>query len=303
MDTVLDLPHADAVAAVRAAPIAWVLMNPVEYHGPHLPLHTDQLLSTGWIAALHRALGHPGEPVIGAVVALGVEPTVGPGTRAASFAEVRRAAIGACASLAELGATAIGVVTFHGAPLHNLALAAAVSWCRARGIRAVAPFQEVIRELGRSELPLFDAVAHELAPEHRAGIRASLVHDFHAGLLETSLMLHWWPAQVSAIHRTLPPCPPVTPWRPLALAARLARGRLGDELRVAAHGAGWIRTTPFPGYTGSPALATPAIGARFAEAVVDGVLPVVRAALAGEATPAPPFRWVGPASLWGAVRP
>jgi creatinine amidohydrolase len=295
----LDLPHRDAADRVRRAPVVWVPVNPVEYHGPHLPLHTDALLTRAWVGELHRALFGDGEPVCTADLEVGVEPTPGPGTRAVSYGEVRRSLIRTCRSLVDLGATAIVPITFHGAPLHNLALASAVRWCRARGVRAAAPFQEVVRRLG-SDDPVFREVVAQIVPERRAEVAASLPHDFHAGLLETSLLLRWGPEHVSPVHRELPPCPIPAPWGPLAAAARLTGA---PELTVAAYGAGWMRLRPFPGYTGHPALATAEIGALFARAVVDGVVPALRAALDGAEPAAPPFRWVGPLSLWGLVRP
>ncbi|MEQ1569478.1 MAG: creatininase family protein [Myxococcota bacterium] len=296
-----NLPHHALVDQVRSAPLVWVPVNPVEYHGPHLPLRTDHLQARAWIDVLHRELGLPGAPAVWPDLEVGVDPTHGPGTRASSYGEVRDAALRAVEGLHALGARAVALTTFHGAPLHNLALAEAVRWCERRGLRAVAPFQEVTRVMG-SQHPLFDEVAALVPPEVRAEVRAGLTEDFHAGLLETSLMLHWCPDSVSAVHKTLAPCGPVRPWAPLRWMSAGARGRLREEMRVAAYGLGWLELDPFPGYTGHPALATAEIGARFAHAVTSGVLPVLRDVLDhGRPAPAPPFGWVGPLSLWGRI--
>ena len=64
MRRLLDLPHGEAVDRLRGGAVAWVTVNPIEYHGRHLPLHTDRLQAEGWIEDLHRRLGEPGEPLL-----------------------------------------------------------------------------------------------------------------------------------------------------------------------------------------------------------------------------------------------
>lgn len=305
----LDLPTIEARARIADADAVWVPVNPVEYHGPHLPLHTDRLQAEAWMADLHRALGHTGtHPLAVADLELGVDPAPGPGSRGAPFAEVRRSVIRTCAGLAELGAKRIVLVTFHGAPLHNLALHHAVRWLEARGVRAAAPFQEAIRMLGAMQGPDVDAALAELPDDVRAAVRADLDLDFHAGFLETSLMLHWAPAAVAPIHRALPPCPPLPPIGALRALASVARAagaaELAREMAFAAVAGGWTSLRPFPGYTGNPALASAAAGRVFADALVRYVTPVVARALSGEAPQSvPPFRWLAPLTAWGRLGP
>ncbi|MFN7132430.1 MAG: hypothetical protein ACK4N5_10120, partial [Myxococcales bacterium] len=69
MIQLLDLPQSEARRLIAAhagesgrAPV-YLTVNPVEYHGPHLSLHNDRLVSEGLVRALHARL-FPGEPLL-----------------------------------------------------------------------------------------------------------------------------------------------------------------------------------------------------------------------------------------------
>ena len=85
--------------------------------------------------------------MLGADLEIGVEPCPGPGTRRTPYPIVRHLVLEACRALAELGATKVVLMTFHGAPLHNLAIEAGVELLRAGGVRAVAPFNGLLTEM------------------------------------------------------------------------------------------------------------------------------------------------------------
>ncbi len=305
----LDRPVSEVRELLRGGAVAWVTVNPAEYHGPHLPLHTDRWQAEGFARDLHAALGETGEPLLCADVELGVDPAPGPGSRFAPYATVRDEVLRAARGLAALGARRIALVTFHGAPLHNLALHEVVVALRREGLAAVAPFPAVVRLLLEPvDDDAFAGAVAMLAPDARAQVIADLRRDAHGGYFETSLMLHWAPHAVSPAHRELPPCPPVVPDRALdraaRWAARLGREALSRELAFAAWGVGWNHLDPHPGHTGHPAHANTAAGAWFARLVVERALPVTRAGLAGAPLDdRPPMRWVGPATLWGRVGP
>lgn len=302
-----DLPHTSAHR--WGEEIVWVPINPVEYHGPHLSLHTDHLLSIGLIGALHAALPRAGALYVTADLEVGVDPTPGPGTRATSYGAMCGLLDAMCDSLVSLGAKRVVLVTFHGAPLHNLAIARAVRRLAASGVVAVAPFQELVRLLSGA-VPLGDERFFSSVPlEARDDVRSGLPLDFHAGFFETSLALHWAPDSVSPVYRSLPACPRLAPLGSLALAARLLRSlpgarQMADEMAFASWGAAWMRLHPFPGYTGQPAYATAEAGSAFADAIVQHLAPIVREVLDGvREAPAPPFRWVGPLTAWGRLSP
>jgi creatinine amidohydrolase len=293
-----DLPHGEARrVAERGEPI-YLTVNPVEYHGPHLSLHNDHLVSLGLCRALHARIGG-GRPLIRAAdLELGVDPTRGLGTRKTPFPMARDQCVRAARALADLGATRVVLMTFHGAPLHNLAIEAACEALRARGVRVLAPFHALLREmLMLDDVDRFaDALATIADRDERDAVRGGLKFDFHAGFFETSMSLHFAPDSVAPSYREVPPCPWFAPQPRVLAAARVAR-RLGREvtareLEFAAHGIGWNGLRPFPGYTGRPAQASAAAGALFARQIVDMYEAVARAVLdRGEPAPPPIMPW------------
>jgi creatinine amidohydrolase len=291
------------------APV-YLFVNPNEYHGPHLPPTTDALVSEGIVGELHARLceRHPEWPLLhGGALAAGVEPVPGPGTESFSFERVRAMVLESCRSLADLGAKRVVLATFHGNPLHNLALEAGVQYLRRRGLRALAPMHLLLAEILALEPSAFpDAFAHIADPRARAEVTRELASDFHAGFFETSMALHYAPTQVSPAHRALPACPSPRKARLFAGAAGLARAlgaqRLAAELENVAVGVGWYDLSPFPGYTGRPALAAASAGKVFADAIVSLYAEAVEAVLVnGAPPPSPVMRWIQPLTLGGRV--
>ena len=66
MISLLDLCPDDARAALATGAPVYLSINPVEYHGPHLSLHNDGLISAGLIGDLHGRLqkSHPDWPLL-----------------------------------------------------------------------------------------------------------------------------------------------------------------------------------------------------------------------------------------------
>ena len=199
------------------------------------------------------------------------------------------------------------LMTFHGAPLHNLAIEAGVSLLRAAGVRAVAPFNGLLTEMLFLEPATFAAAfAHVTDGTERTQMMNALADDFHAGFFETSMALHYAPESVAPDYTSLPPCPDVRPDGKFALAARMARAlgrdRLSRELTFAAAGVGWNALRPFPGYTGRPHRATPQAGALFAAEIVRRYVAGIEDVFAGRAESPPPImQWVGTLSLGGRI--
>jgi creatinine amidohydrolase len=283
-------------------------VNPVEYHGPHLSLHNDHLVSMALAADLHRAIGRDDAwPfIVAASIEAGVEPCPGPGTRPTSFPIVRDLVGRACSALVELGARRVILMTFHGSPLHAVALDHGVRQLEARGVRAVQPLNlllEMLVKLDARELEHPFAAVEDA--EARALVMRELPTDFHAGFFETSVALHYVPETVSPLFRELPPCPEI---RPNALAERLSglaraagRQRLADELHLVALGLGWTALRPFPGYTGRPSLASARVGERFANMMVERFAECVTNVFNGAPTPRPPMGWLQSATLGGRI--
>jgi creatinine amidohydrolase len=309
MISLFDVPQKEACRLVGTGAPVYLTINPVEYHGPHLSLHNDRLISLGLIRDLHQRLGdrHGWPLLLGADLEWGVDPVRGRGTRHVRYRTVRKLVIEACRALAELGATKVVLMTFHGAPLHSLAIEAGVQALAAEGVRAVAPFNLVLRELLTLDVGRFAAAfAHVEDPAERQAMMRELPLDYHAGFFETSLALHYAPESVSPDYRSLPPCPEARPNGRLLVAARIARAmgaeELSRELDFAAAGIGWTALRPFPGYTGRPHRATPQAGAFFAAEMMRKAEPLVDEVLAGRASSPPPImRWVAPVSLGGRI--
>lgn len=311
MTALFDLPHREAAAALATGAPVYVPVNPVEYHGPHLSLHNDRLVSRGLIERLHarRRVKRPDEALLVAdELEVGVEPCPGPGTRHTPFDVACAVVTEATRALLELGARRVVYVTFHGAPLHNLALERGVQQVRSSGGRAVAPLHVLLRELASIDdtSRYAPAVAHLDGADLRASILRGLREDFHAGFFETSVALHLAPNSVAALHRALPPCPAIAPDPVLARAASVMRlaGKtdLARELDVAALGRGWYALRPFPGYTGRPASANATSGAFFVDEMVQRFGDAIDRVLDdGDAPPAPVMAWTEKVSLGGRI--
>lgn len=304
-----SLSIGDARALLAGGAPVYVPVNPVEYHGPHLSLHNDRLLAQGLIRLIHERFQavHPDWPLLCVPdLEVGVDTCPGPGTQRTSFEVTRGRVLETCRTLATLGAKRVILATFHGAPLHNLALEAGVQVLRAQGIAAVAPMHGMITLLLDASDPGLDVCFDVVEPEARAALRAAFADDFHAGFLETSLSLYLAPESVSPSYRALPPCPAVRPAVLPRLFSRLARGagarKLALELDFIARGLGWFALRPFPAYTQSPHLATAAFGEAIATYFLERLVPELLAILEGQRAPyAPILAWTGPASLWGRI--
>jgi creatinine amidohydrolase len=269
------------------------------------------LVSLGLSRALHARLAarHPEWPLLlGDDLEIGVEPCPGPGTRHATYATTRGLVREACRALVELGARRVVIMTFHGAPLHTVAIQEGIDLLTKANVLALAPFNIALRELLDLDDParFADALEPIESQADREATSRDLKQDFHAGFFETSMAMHFAPASVSSCHRDLPPCPAYEPDPKFIAAARTARwlGRelLARELEFAAWGVGWNALRPFPGYTGRPHLASVASGERFAAHILDTYEPIALAVLEGRAEPPPPImRWVAAASAGGRI--
>src|SRR5439155_19201935 len=87
-----DRSHEEASRLVGAGVPVYLTINPVEYHGPHLSLHNDKLVSRGLVRDLHRRLAahHPEWPLLlGSDLEVGVEPCPGIGSRHTPYLAAR----------------------------------------------------------------------------------------------------------------------------------------------------------------------------------------------------------------------
>jgi creatinine amidohydrolase len=308
MINLLELPHSRARALLATGAPVFLPVNPVEYHGPHLSLHNDSLISRGIARDIHEVLrerGHDWPLLVASDLEIGVEPCPGPGSRSTPYGAASRLVMEACQRLVELGAQRVVLTTFHGSPLHSLALHAGVELLRAHGVQALSPLNLLLRAMLELEVSQFADAYATIADERvRTALMASAALDFHAGFFETSLALHHAPESVDPAYTTLPPCPDWAPdpvlERAGRAAARVGQSQLALELGFAASGAGWYTLRPFPGYTSSPHLASAQAGARFAAHMKTWFGSISHDVLFGGAPPPEPIMpWLPKATLRG----
>lgn len=311
MRALLDQPHRTATRLLSSGAPVYLMVNPVEYHGPHLSLHNDALLSQGLVSRLHARLqaDHDWPLLLAADLEIGVEPVPGPGSRPVSYAAVRRQVLGACEALRELGARKVVIMTFHGAPLHSIALQAGADLLEASGVRVLSPMNLMLEGLVEFDPELRAALTATIAdPAVREAQEADPAFDVHAGFIETSLALALCPEGVSEDYARVAPCPEIRPvgWMQ-AVAERLegwGREEAARQLRFAAWGIGWQRLDPHPGYSGMPHVASEAAGDLLVARVLAECEARARAVFSGEeANPRPLAEWLGTASLGGRLGP
>ncbi len=230
----------------------------LEEHGPYLPAYTDGILSERLTAELARAIAakKPGWTVlVFPQLPLGASGSnelgghfVFAGTYAIRPATLRAVYMDLASELGEQGFRWIFVVNVHGAPLHNRALDQASDFFRdTYGGRMVHLWGlvPVLGGWGRGLGSLSDAEKKE------EGV------SLHAGMDETSLLLHLRPDLVAPTYKDAP----------------VVTGHsLKDSFEVA-------KAADWPGYLGSPRLANAALGEKiwksFMAAAVEHALKIL----------------------------
>lgn len=305
-----SVPHDEAKKLVSTGAPVYLFVNPVEFHGPHLPLYNDFHLSLAATEDLHSRLQvrHPEWPLlIGTPLHMGVDPVPGFGSMPFKYPAVKKAVILACKGLEALGAKRVILMTFHGSPMHAMAIQAGVDYLVNRGIPAVAPFNILLNEMLTYKPGRFDKALSPIQdPEVRRSISANLYKDFHGGFFETSIVLHYRPDTVAPIYKTLPACPEIKPHFVFSIIARLmgliGLKKLEAELRFASFGLGWLKLKPLPGYTGWPHLANPETGAIFVEDLMTRYVACVEEVFEQKSnSPEPIMQWMRPLSLGGRI--
>ena len=304
-----ELPHRQARQHLERGSTVFFSIDPIEFHGPHLSLRNDHLISTGLsrrIAPLLQArMNEDGPILMASTFDIGVDPTQGPGTRPVPFRRMCKLVVDACDALADFGAQRVVLMTFHGAPLHSIALHRGTEALLARGRRCLAPLNLLMSDVATASVEPFAASLDHIAEPERSEMLASLRHDFHAGFMETSFALALAPHAVDAMHKTLPDCPPITPdaalMRAARVAAKLGQAKVASELRVAAWGVGWSKLRPFPGYTGKPRHATPESGEVFVNYAVERALTAAVDVFPGAAPPGPAMAWMEALTVQGRI--
>lgn len=194
-------PEIDGVDRGRA--IVFVTCSPLEVHGPHLPVVTDNaeaealaLRTARRIAARFPELTLLHLPPI--YVAADVLPHVGSIAFRSSTITAVMSDLGR--SLCKQGFRHIWVSSFHGGPRHFVPIEVAAHRTNQRhGGRMVSMFSLLLNRLtgGSSDLTQVLSACEGVT-------REQLVGDNHAGVIETSMMLHLLGEHVAATYGELP---------------------------------------------------------------------------------------------------
>ncbi len=239
---VADLTAPRIRALDRAKTVVLLPGGVLEHHGPHLPSGTDGFMNAWWTRQLAEAIAaRPGWAVlVFPMVPLGdagferLHPAGSFGVRTATL---RAVYMDLATELGERGFRWAFVVHNHGAPLHNAALHQAGAYFRdTYGGRMVHLFGLDVPAPSASATA---AAAAAGGPTLTAAERAEVGIDVHAGRSETSRMLFLRPDLVDTVYRHLAPLTLTNPGQWPAL----------------------IRGAQWPGYAGSPRLASAAFGA------------------------------------------
>ena len=304
-----SLPHEQRLELLKRNLPVYVLVNPIEYHGPHLSLHTDGEISLGMARKLHQSLckSQGDMPlVIAENIALGESPTMGPGSIHTPYKDLRKIILRTSKSLLKQGVKKVIFMTFHGGPMHNMAIHEGVKFLQSNGVKAINPFNLIIHKMLNFNPENYQAI-REFLPDNcnHDHIIEHFNYDFHAGIFETSLCLYLCPQTVGENYKLIPHCPAFISNKFLMGISRffekMGRDYLSKELRFAALGLSWIQLRPFPGYSGTPSYSSKELGDYF---VNQDLIPLYNEATVQtlyhqKMTPQPIMKWIKYLTLGG----
>jgi creatinine amidohydrolase len=311
MIELFSLPHEEMTALVRNGYPVYVFVNPIEYHGPHLSLYNDGLISWGLAKRLHRRLEEEKGPhpfIVGNNITCGSDPAPGPGSAHIKYRLLKELVLKLSKSLTKIGAKRVIFMTFHGSPFHNCAIQSGVDYLRRNGIKAIATFNIVLREMLYYNKEEHQDLASLISDTTlRDEIMDNLTADFHAGFFESSISMYLAPDSVSKNIKDVPPCPKLIPQNmPLKLSKLVKALGFKDtaqELMYAAYVQEWLKIKPFPGYSGFPAVSSTEVGEYFVD---KNIMPLYESSCldvlwGDKLSPDPIMKWVIPLSLGGRI--
>lgn len=187
----------------KSKTVVMVTCSPVEVHGPHLPVITDNWEAEGiatWTIG-KMSIKHP-EILFLRLPPLYVAADVLPQTGSLMFrnSTIIRVLSDLGRTLSKQGFRNIWVASFHGGPRHFVAIEHACHKTNKKyGARMVSLFSLLIRLLteGTPDLSKVLGNVEGINPD-------DLVGDTHAGLVETSMMLRLMGNRVDPMYKNLP---------------------------------------------------------------------------------------------------
>lgn len=277
--------------------VVMVTCSPIEVHGPHLPVITDNCEAEGITAKTIEKMGalHP-EITFLRLPTLYVACDVLPHTGSLMFRNttIIRVLSDLGRTLAKQGFRNIWVASFHGGPRHFVSIEQACHKTNKRyGAKMVSLFSLLVKLLteGTPDLSKVLAGVKGINPE-------DLVGDTHAGLIETSMMLYLMGNKVDPCFKELPrmtvdlklisegkePC-----------QHRTGRSSIPDLMRGFKASLEYFAKIT---YSGAPANSSPEIGAQILDILSDRCVEALRRLWRGEISvedchsPVWKIRWV-----------
>jgi len=272
----------------RARTVVMVTCSPLEVHGPHLPVVTDNLeaesLSIRTMDVLHErdpSLRFVHLPPI--YVAADVLPH--PGSVMFRSSTITRVLSDLGRSLAKQGFKHIWVASFHGGPRHFIPIEVACERTNRRyGTSMLCAFSLLISRLTRGGSDLSTVLGHleGVTPDDLQG-------DAHGGAIETSMMLHLVGDHVDGGYRTLAQRTVDLKRREEGLPPLRQKGVL-DLVRSFKHK---LKYYEHETYAGKPNLASATLGQEMIDILARHSADALEEVLAGTL---PPKSWHSP--LW-----
>lgn len=296
--------------------IQTIFINPVEYHGPHLPLSTDFDISTGLLSLFKKKceqslstsfdLHFNEEPLF---IHKGCAPAHGPGSESISLTDLSAEIIRVCNDLIsnKSPVDCVLFMTAHGAPAHAFAIEEAIQFLKQKNIIAYNPFNIILTKMRDYHPSLVQSFSHHIEDsEYRKYWEQYLPEDFHGGTIETALMLFFNPEKVKPIYKTLPnyKSPSFSifwkaPLFPLSFYRIFDKGAFLREWKIATFTYHWEKNPDYAGYTGGPKHANAELGKALAETFIELYWePFLNIIENKTQSPKPIFKWVIQSEKW-----
>jgi creatinine amidohydrolase len=287
------LTGSDFAQMDRGRTVVLVTCSPLEVHGPHLPVITDNLEAEGLTARMTELLAER-DPEMRFVrlppiyVASDLLPH--PGSVAFRASTIVRVLCDLGRSLAKQGFVHVWVGNFHGGPRHFVPIEVAAERTNRRwGTKMVSTFSLLIKRLTGGGSDLAAVLGHI-----RGVTPADLVGDTHGGAIETSMMLHLAGPHVDPRYVALPRTTVDTKLERAGLPPTSHDG-VRELLRGFKHK---LRYYESETYSGKPSIATPEIGREMVDVLArhgaDALYDVYTGKLPPEECHSPlwPLRWL-----------
>ncbi len=265
-----ELNHVELAQLPRDRTVVFLPVAPIEEHGPHLPYGVDPILSQYFCEHLadRLAASHKDWSMV-------LHPTLWCGSDTLKYLGsievkqilVRELVYAVASKFAADGFKYLVVLGAHGGPRHIVALeeaAAKISWrYRLRGARMLAPLGGFITNvLSGRMIPHLEERMRALGTPLTDEERGAIATDYHAGMMETSIMMVVRPDLVKPQYKDLKP----------AIVDKFWKIRPSSGQTV---GGGF-------GHLGSPHLARPEIGRAAIDVLLDELTPVLERFVAGD---------------------